>query len=154
LFTNVNWRNKPYEGRQRITNLNLKPYNKTESFPAGSILIPMNQQRARVIAHMLEPKAPDSFVKWGFFNAIFEQKEYAEIYVMEEKARKMLKENPSLKQEFLAKKKNNKAFANNPWAISNWFYRRTPYWDEKKNNYPVGKIFDKEIYNQLLKKVD
>jgi hypothetical protein len=151
MFTNVNWRSSPYEGRQRITNIDIKKYKQKENFPEGSILIPMNQQRARVIAHMLEPKAPDSFIKWGFFNAIFEQKEYAEIYIMEEKARKMLKENPSLRKKFQEKKKNNKEFANSPWAISNWFYRRTPYWDDQKNNYPVAKIFDQKEYNRILK---
>jgi uncharacterized protein (DUF302 family) len=152
-FTNVNWRATPYEGRQRISNLDIKKYAKTETFPAGSVIIPMNQQRARIIAHILEPKAPDSFLKWGFFNAIFEQKEYAELYVMEEKARKMLKKNPSLRKEFRKKKRNDKEFANSPWAISNWFYKRTPYWDEAKNNYPVAKIFNKEAFNRLLTKV-
>jgi hypothetical protein len=38
----------------------------------------MNQPTARVIAYLLEPKAEGSLVEWGFFNAIFEQKEYAE----------------------------------------------------------------------------
>ncbi len=151
MFTNVNWHSSPYEGRQRITSLDINKYKQTEPFPAGSVVIPMNQRRARIIAHLLEPKAPDSFIKWGFFNAIFEQKEYAELYKIEEKARKMLKENPSLKKKFQEKKKSDKEFADNPWAISNWFYKRTPYWDEQKNNYPVAKIFNNEECSRLLK---
>jgi hypothetical protein len=31
-----------------------------------------------------EPRAPDSFAAWGFFNAHFDQKEYMENYVAEE----------------------------------------------------------------------
>ena len=43
-------------------------------------------------AHLLEPQGPDSFVAWGFFDAIFEQKEYGEDYVVEKLARDMLDE--------------------------------------------------------------
>jgi hypothetical protein len=70
----------------------------------------MNQRTARVIAHILEPKAPDSYLYWGFFDAIFEQKEYAESYVMESLARKMLAEDPELKKEFEQMKTNNPDF--------------------------------------------
>lgn len=152
-FTNVKFNNKPYEGRLRINELEINSYQKEESFPKGSIIVPMDQKRARVIAHILEPESPDSFVKWGFFNAIFEQKEYAELYVMEKKAREMLKNDSVLKKKFEQKKKNDKNFANSPWAISNWFYKQTPYWDEKKNNYPVGKIHDNRQYKRLLEKI-
>ena len=153
VFTNVNFNKKPFEGRHRIKNFKIKPYKKAESFPKGSVIIPMNQKRARVIAHILEPKSPDSYVKWGFFNAIFEQKEYAELYVMEEKAREMLKNDSTLKRKFREKKKNDENFANNSWAISNWFYKKTPYWDEKKNNYPVAKIYDVTLFENLMKEI-
>ena len=43
--------------------------------------------RARLVMHLLEPQAPDSFAAWGFFNACFEQKEYMEPYVAEQIAR-------------------------------------------------------------------
>ena len=36
----------------------------------------MNQRASRVAAHILEPKGPDSYVHWGFFDTIMEQKEY------------------------------------------------------------------------------
>jgi len=151
LFTNVNFNKKPFEGRHRIKSMEIQPYKKKETFPKESIIVPMDQKRARVIAHILEPKSPDSFVKWGFFNAIFEQKEYAELYVMEEKAREMLKKDSTLKRKFREKKKNDKNFANSPWAIANWFYEKTPYWDEKKNNYPVAKIYDDNLFKNLMK---
>lgn len=50
----------------------------------------MKLRTARIIAHFLEPKASDSFVGWGFFDAIFEQKEYAESYDIEVEARRLL----------------------------------------------------------------
>ena len=152
-FTNVTFKNTPYEGRQRVEKTDMKTFQNKQRIPQGSIIVPMNQRRARVIAHMLEPQAPDSFLKWGFFNAIFEQKEYAELYVMEEMAREMMAKDSTLRKKFETKKKKDPEFANSPWAISNWFYRRTPYWDDEKNSYPVLKLFSQKSYKKILKKV-
>ena len=143
-FKNVSWRQLPYEGRHPVS-FDYDEIIEEREFSAGSVVIDMNQRTARVIAHILEPKAPDSYLYWGFFDAIFEQKEYAESYVMESLARKMLAEDPELKKEFDQMKTNNPDFANNFWAILNWFYSKTPYWDQKKNVYPVGKIYDIEV---------
>ena len=143
-FKNVSWRQLPYEGRHPVS-FDYDEIIEEREFSAGSVVIDMNQRTARVIAHILEPKAPDSYLYWGFFDAIFEQKEYAESYVMESLARKMLVEDPELKKEFDQMKTNNPDFANNFWAILNWFYSKTPYWDQKKNVYPVGKIYDREV---------
>ncbi len=143
-FKNVSWRQLPYEGRHPVS-FDYDEIIEEREFSAGSVVIDMNQRTARVIAHILEPKAPDSYLYWGFFDAIFEQKEYAESYVMESLARKMLAEDPELKKEFDQMKTNNPDFANNFWAILNWFYSKTPYWDQKKNVYPVGKIYDREV---------
>ena len=59
----------------------------TITFPAGSIVVPLNQRLSKVAIHWLEPEAPDSAMRWGFFDSIFEQKEYGEAYVMEKVAR-------------------------------------------------------------------
>src|SRR2546425_11384899 len=53
------------------------------SFPAGSVVVPLDQRAGRVAVHLLEPQAPDSLLAWGFFNAIFEREGDAEPYVME-----------------------------------------------------------------------
>jgi hypothetical protein len=148
-FKNVKWNQSPYEGRQRIQSFQTDTLNHQKTLPKGSVIVSMNQKTARVIAHMLEPVAPDSFLKWGFFNAVFEQKEYAEMYVMEKKAREMLQDNEQLREKFEAKMENEPSFANNPWAMLNWFYKKTPYWDEKKNVYPVSKIFNEESISIL-----
>jgi len=44
----------------------------------GSLFVPIAQPKARLVMSLLEPRAPDSFVSWGYFNAHFEQKEYME----------------------------------------------------------------------------
>lgn len=114
----------------------------TRTFPVGSTVAFLNQRTNKVVVHLLEPKAPDSFARWGFFDAIFERKEYAENYVLEEMARSMLNENSALRSEFEKKLNSDPAFASNPWERLFFFYRRSPHWDEKINLYPVGKIME------------
>jgi len=139
-FSNVSFRNFPFEGRQLVQNFTSQEIKINKLYPKGSLIIPVNQRSAKIIAHLLEPQGPDSFLKWGFFNSIFERKEYVETYVMEKMAREMIKENPSLKEEYEQALKDNPEIYNNQWAKLFWFYERTPYWDQQKDIYPIGKI--------------
>lgn len=148
-FDDPQWRRGPYEGRFMMTNIEYTSSRDTVSFSKGSAVVDMNQRTARVIANILEPKAPDSYLMWGFFNAIFEQKEYSETYVMEGLAREMLKNDPELKAEFEKKKAEDPEFAKSQWGMLNWFYSRSPWWDEKKNLYPVGKIIERHDVEAL-----
>jgi hypothetical protein len=141
-FTNTSWQQRPFEGRHAVTS-DYQPTSETRMYPAGSAVIDMNQRTARVIAHFLEPKASDSFVGWGYLDAIFEQKEYAESYVMEKEARSLLAADPALAAEFEHKKVAEPAFAANPDAILNWFFSKTTYWDQQINLYPVGRLMDR-----------
>jgi hypothetical protein len=141
-FENVQWNQRPFEGRIML-DYNVKPITKRLLFPAGSVVVSLNQPRAQVIIHLLEPEAPDALVKWGFLNSIFEQKEYAESYVLEDLARKMLRDDPKLKEEFEVKMNNDTEFASSPRAILNWFYQWSPYWDDELNVYPIGRIVNK-----------
>jgi hypothetical protein len=100
----------------------------------------MNQPLAKIIAHMLEPDGNGSFLEWGFFNQIFEQKEYAESYVMEPLARKMLDTVPGLRTEYEHKLQSDSLFAKDSWEQINWFYSKTPWWDTHYKVYPVGRI--------------
>lgn len=150
-FRDPAWQSTPYEGRHRMTHIEFQEVALERSFPAGSAIVPMDQPCARIITHILEPDGNGSYLSWGFFDAIFEQKEYAEHYVMEPIARKMLDEDPALKSEFEKKMKEDSTFANNSNVILNWFFSKTPYWDKNKDLYPVGKIFDKKLTDQLIK---
>jgi len=147
-FRDYKWNQRPYEGRFRLS-FDYDEIEEERVFPTGSAIIPMNQRTAKLIAYILEPKAEGSYVYWGFFNTIFERKEYVESYVMEEMARKMIAEDPELKIEFEKKKKEDPEFAENFWSIILWFYSKTPYWDDRKDVYPVGKIFDKKVLESL-----
>ncbi len=138
-FKKVTFAKNPYEGRQSAR-FETETFNEKIAAPAGTFYISTNQRTVRVILTMLEPKSDDSFVKWGFFNAIFEQKEYFESYVMEKVAAEMLENDPALKKEFEEKLASDEKFKNDPDARLNFFYEKSPYSDEKFNIYPVMRI--------------
>lgn len=140
VFKEVEWQKQPYEGRHRINKIGYESQDEQRVFPAGSMVVPMNQPLAQLIAYMLEPEASGSLLEWGFFNIIFEQKEYAETYVMEPLARRMLDSIPGLKEAFEQKKAADKTFAGSQWMQLNWFYSQTPWWDRQYMRYPVGRI--------------
>jgi hypothetical protein len=139
-FSDYSWQENPFEGKHPLTNLTLTEFTKKCPFPAGSVVVPLNQRRVRVIAYMLEPKSSDSYTYWGYFDAITEQKEYSESYSMEKIARQMLAEDPGLRSAFEKWKEENPESAMNSYAILNWFYQQSPWWDQQKDVYPIGRI--------------
>jgi hypothetical protein len=104
----------------------------------GAIYVPLDQPRARLILHLLEPSAPDALVAWGMWNAAFEQKEYMEGYVAEELARTMLAD-PAVKAAF-DQALTDPAFAASADRRLDWFYRRSPAWDERVGLIPVFRV--------------
>ncbi|MFN2395164.1 MAG: M14 family metallopeptidase [Bacteroidales bacterium] len=147
-FNDVQLAARSTEGRQTAS---FKTTSRPEIriFPKGSVIIPIDQSRARIIAHALEPLAPGSFAYWGFFNSVFERAEYFESYVMEKMAREMLAQDPSLRIGLEKAMEENPTMARNPYAILSWFYEQTPYYDQKHNVYPVGRIVNPDLLKDL-----
>ena len=147
-FEDVTFSDRPHEGRQMP---HYKPVvtHETRTFIAGTVVVPLAQPRAKLVVHLLEPDGPDSFVAWGFFNAVFEQKEYAEAYVMEPRAQQMLAADPTLRAEFEQKLAADPNFAGSPGERLNFFYQRSPYWDVQKDVYPVARLLDEDTLQHL-----
>ncbi len=146
---NPKWQQNPYEGRHLMTNIEYDEIEETRTFPAGSLVIETMQPAGRIIPHILEPKGNGSYLYWGFFDAVYEQKEYGESYVIEKIAREMLEKDPALKKEFEQKKLADTSFAKNPEQILNWFYNKSLYSDNHKGIYPVGKIYDRAVLESI-----
>ncbi len=142
------WATNSFENR--IT-LGFKTTAITEKrlFPADSAVVPLSQESANVAIHLLEPEAPDSLMFWGFFNSIFEQKEYGESYVIEKLAAEMLAKDENLRKEFNEKLKDEK-FAKSPSARLRFFYERSPFAKERIGYYPIGRII-KNIDTKLFR---
>lgn len=143
-FSDVRWPDRPFEGRFGPT-YTTTMVHQTRTYPAGTTVVYMNQRTANVAVHLLEPGSEDSFVAWGFFNAIFEQKEYAENYVMEEVGRTMLSQQPDLRKEYERKLASDSSFAKNPEGRLNWLYLRSRWADPAMALYPVGRMTERAV---------
>jgi hypothetical protein len=105
------------------------------------VIVPLDQPAANVVANLLEPRASDSLVRWGFLDAIFEQKESPDARVAEHLAREMLAKEPALKAEFDAEVAADPAFAKDPGARLAFFYERSPWYAmQKVGAYPVLRL--------------
>jgi hypothetical protein len=109
----------------------------TRDIPNGSLFVPIAQPTPRLVMTLFEPQDADSFVRWGFFNAAFERKEYMEAYVAEQVAEDMLKRDPAVKKEFQQRLATDAQFANSATARLDFFYRKHASWDDRYNLYPV-----------------
>ena len=141
-ITAAKWASQPFESRLMLRDFKIEKTLEKREFPTGSIVIKTAQPNGQAAIHLLEPSAPDSLLRWGFFNPIFEQKEYGENYVLEKLAREMLAKDAKLKAEFEEKLKTDHDFAKNPRARLNFFFERSPYFDKNIGLYPIGRIID------------
>ncbi len=130
----------PYEGHFRINVNSIRPQKQKRRFLAGDYLIPSDQDHAYFLATVLEPLSVDSYLSWGFFNSIFQQKEYFSPYIFEDRAEAMLEADPKLAQEFEAWKTANPQLLQNPWAVLSFFYQRSEYYEPEHLRYPVAVI--------------
>jgi hypothetical protein len=148
----MQWQRPPFEGRHPIMageGAGREPgkfgecasVTRTVTYPKGSAVVELNQRLSRVAIQWLEPLAPDSAMRWGFFDPIFEQREYGEFYVTEKLARDMMANDPVLKAEFEKKLASDSQFAASPGARLEFFYDRSP-WGKANHvgEYPVGRL--------------
>ncbi len=139
-FTNVKFRDQPYEGRHTVS------YTASDTLeeaiiPAGTWVIDTRQPLGKIAVHLLDPNAPDSFMSWGFFSSIFEQKEYFEEYAMAPIADEMAAKNPALREELKKLVMADTAFAKDTYRRLQFFYERSPWWDVRKNADPIARIY-------------
>ena len=138
-FSDVTFGSTPYEGRQRVS-YTARPVTEERTFKAGTVYVPLGCPESKIIIHLLEPQAPDALINWGFFNTIFEQREYFESYVMEPLAQKMVAENPELMEAFQDFLASDTTATSSPRRKLQFFYDRSPYADPEKDCYPVARV--------------
>jgi murein tripeptide amidase MpaA len=148
----MQWQGPPFEGRHPIfagEGAGAQPgkfgqcslTRESVTFPAGSVVVPLNQRLSKVAVHWLEPEAPDSALRWGFFDPVFEQREYGEAYALEKLARETLAKDPVLKAEFERRIQADPRFAASPEARLEFFYDRSPWGlANHLGEYPVGRL--------------
>lgn len=127
---------RPNEGRQTMTT-QVQAVSQKRNVPAGTLKISTDQPLGSLAMALLEPAHVDSLAAWGFFNEILQRTEYIEGYAIAPLAEKLLKENSALKAEFEARLASDPAFAKDATARLQWFYEKSPYFDQKYLQYPV-----------------
>lgn len=130
----------PYEGHYLHSNIVARKDTQEIEIKSGDLLVPAHQLGIRYLMEALEPEAEDSFFAWGFFDTILQEKEWFSDYAFEQKAEKILAENPKLKAEFEQKKKDDKKFAADSWAMLYYIYTHSKYYEKSHNRYPIYRI--------------
>jgi len=114
------------------------PEKRKQWFPPGSVRVSTDQPLGDLAILLLEPGSEDSFYQWGFFLSTLQNTEYVEGYIMEPLAKQMMEQDPELAAAFKQALQDT-AFAHNPDARLNWFYRRSGYADDRWNLYPIAR---------------
>ena len=133
-------RKMPYEGHYQHYNTTVSSESLEVKFKKGDFIVSTNQPGVRYLLETLEPLAPDSFFNWNFFDTILQRKEYFSPYVWEDKAKKILDDNPKLKTKFEAKKRKDEAFLNNWYAQLNWLHQQSEHYEKSHMQYPIYRM--------------
>lgn len=136
-INNVTFPKMPYEGHFLIQNLETEERLQSRAFQKGDYLIYTNQSARRFIINTLEANAADSYLRWNFFDPIFQQKEWFSSYVFEDTAEELLKLDEVLKVKY---KNWQKEHPNADGFSSLYFiYKNSPYYEKEHLRYPVAK---------------
>ena len=127
------------EGHVAVTVTEVTPERRDWTFPIGSVRIPTDQPLGDVVVLLLEPQSSESFFAWGLMPEVLNRVEYIEGYAIAPLAEVMMAADPALKAEFEAKLAADPAFAADGDARLQWFYERTPFYDDRYRLYPVGR---------------
>ncbi|MEQ1833638.1 MAG: M14 family metallopeptidase, partial [Candidatus Eisenbacteria bacterium] len=128
-----------YEGRQLVRVVATQSERRMRGFRAGDVWVPLDQRGGPLAVTLFEAQSPDGLLAWGFFNTIFQKKEYGGDYVVEPMARAMMAHDPKLAADFQAKLAADSAFAGSPDARTDWFYRRSPWADPEQDLHPIAR---------------
>jgi hypothetical protein len=131
--------NRSSEGHRPLEVGEIRVERRLRTFRPGDVWVPLDQRGALVAMHLLEAQAPDGLLRWNYFDTVLEPKEYAESYVIEPIARRMMADDPQLAREFQERLKSDSAFAANPQARVDFFYRRSLYADPELNLHPIDR---------------
>lgn len=127
------------EGRVAVTAEGFAAEVRRETYPAGSVRVRTDQPLGTLAMLLLEPRSDDSLWAWGFFPEVLQRTEYMESYAVAPLAERMLADDPKLRREFEAALKADPKFAADPEARLAFFYRRSPYLDDRWLLYPIGR---------------
>ncbi|PRX45783.1 M14 family metallopeptidase [Salegentibacter salegens] len=133
-------RDQAYEGHYMHSETKVSKKMDSVKFRKGDFVIKTFQDGARYLIETLEPEAPDSFFNWNFFDTVLQQKEGFSPYVFEDIAKKMLDENPELKERFEEKKRSDSEFSNSSYNQLAWLHKQSKHYEAAHLRYPIFRM--------------
>lgn len=131
---------EPFEGHYLHFDVETEISNVSAGLRVGDVIVPMGYPSDRLVMEILEPRCPDSFFAWGYFDAILQQKEWFSSYVFEDIAAELLEADPELKEALEKERSADRGFAEDPWRQLHWIYQRSPYFEQSYRRYPVLRV--------------
>lgn len=131
--------NRPYEGHYLHREVKVADSTIAYALQPGDWIIPVQQPLGRLIVHLLEPQATDSYFNWNFFDAILQQKEYFSDYVFEDRALELLNTTPGLMAAFNQAFPEGSEKRKDSSAVLLWIYRNSPHYETSHLKYPIGR---------------
>jgi len=133
-------RDQAYEGHYMHSETKVSKSMDSVKFRKGDFVVKTFQDGARYLIETLEPEAPDSFFNWNFFDTVLQQKEGFSPYVFEDVAKKLLDENPDLKERFEEKKRNDTEFSNSSYNQLAWLHKQSKHYEAAHLRYPIFRM--------------
>jgi len=130
-----------YEGHYLHSQIQTVEYPIPVRLQRGDMLIKVTPENALFLVNVLEPRAPDSYFAWNFFDACLQQKEWFSDYVFEDMAAEWLETQPLVKEELQAKMKADPEWAQNAGAVLAWIYQKGPWSEPSVNEIPVYRLY-------------
>jgi hypothetical protein len=149
----INFDHASFQGRQKAT-IDGHWRSQTSTLQKGAIFVPIQQPKSAVVAHLLEPKGPDSLSAWGQFNTAYEISDYIAnhralelvqwMYDGNEKIREMFgdyiaEQLPAIRKEYDQKLANDEDFRLDSDARLQFWMSYLPDQDATLNLYPIMK---------------
>jgi hypothetical protein len=133
----VDYSTQPYQGRFMMDVAGAWR-QESMAIPAGSYWVPLDHPAGVSAMHLLEPECPDALLAWNTFGAISEHGIILETWALEENARRLLND-PGIRAEYEAALADS-AFAASGSAKLEFFFRKTPFVEDRRNRYPVFRV--------------
>ena len=140
-----------FQGKQR-TSVMGRWSVETARVMKGSLFIPIQQPKALLVAHLLEPSAPDSLSSWGLFNAAYETSDYVADHrelqlirwmheghplIGQMYGESLFKKLPQIRQDFEMKLATDESFRLDPQARVDFWMSFLPAQDPDLFKYPI-----------------
>lgn len=139
-ITNYTSPREPYEGHYLHDSIRTRTVRQVMGFRRGDCIVELGTHRDRFIIETLEPRGPDSYFAWNFFDGVLMQKEGFSDYLFEDTAEELLAKNPALKSALDSARTANPALAASAFQQLMFVYYRSPYYETSHRRLPVYRL--------------